>query len=78
MEVDYDSAIRTMQQIVNGEQIGKMNKDELQVITYCVVYYMQNEEFSLRDTALHTLKTILIIIKDQPDTYHTLLSIIEK
>lgn len=63
MEIDYDSAIKQMQLTLNEESVTKMNPMELQAFTYICLYYLQNEEFSLRDFSLHTVKTILTATK---------------
>lgn len=62
MEHDYDTIILTIKRLLDSKLEG-FNPLEISIISYNIVYFIQNEEFSLRDYALHFLKTILISFK---------------
>ena len=60
MELDIDSAIRAIQSFLERQDYEMI---EIQAITYCIVYLMQHEEYSMREYALYGLNHTFLCLK---------------
>ena len=62
MEHDIDSAIKAIQTFVEREDYSRI---ELNSITYCIIFLMQHEEYSMREFALNGLNHVFKLLKGQ-------------
>ena len=60
MELDIDSAIQGIQKFLESQDYQMI---EIQSMTYCIVFLMQHEEYSMREYALHGLNHVLLCLK---------------
>jgi hypothetical protein len=65
MELDIDQAIKAIQTFLENESYSLIEKFS---ITYCVVFLMQHEEYSMREYAHHGLNHVLKCMKGEDST----------
>ncbi len=57
--MDYDLIIKTIQHLIESKN-ANLNLFEVQAVSYCIMFLLNNEEFSVRDFAAHYVKEVLL------------------
>ena len=60
MELDIDMAIKAIQSFLERDDFSHI---EISSMTYCIIFLMQHEEYSMREYALYGLNHILKLLK---------------
>ena len=55
MELDYDLAIKTLDQVLNSNLFETLSSLELSVITYAILHLVYNSELSVREYAVYAM-----------------------
>jgi len=65
LEQDCDKAIKAMKLLIDEIQLNDLTLFEVSAITYNLVFLCHNDEYSIREYAIHGLNTIFEHFKSQ-------------